>query len=127
MDLARRLGGNELYDCRSCAANPALFEQLGHDGPPTNYWRENLLSGEPLQRCPVRELLALRETDPRALTEFEQHVGTYWPAYKAGHLLVAGGIADQPARYVDMMHAIADVVERSDDKYLELTKPPEAD
>lgn len=74
----------------------------------------------------MRLLLDARERQPLLFAEFEDHTGTHWPAYKSGHLLVSGGIADQPARYVDVMHAIADVVARSDEKYFELTKP-EAD
>ena len=52
----------------------------------------------------------------------ERYMTTYWPAYRDGNLLVGGGIADQPARYVAMVHAIADLADRSDEKYLALQK-----
>lgn len=34
--------------------------------------------------------------------------------YKAGHLLVAGGLMDQPAKYVTAMHLIATTVSTAD-------------
>lgn len=119
MDLARRLGGTELYDCRSCAARPALYAALGHNGPPQQYWQENLLSDETLARCPVRDLL---EAPEHLTNEVARYVGTYYPAYRDGHLLVAGGIADQPARYLNMVRLIASLEAQAELKYDELTK-----
>jgi hypothetical protein len=36
-------------------------------------------------------------------------VDVLYPAYKDGHLLVAGGIADQPHHYLQMMGVIRDL------------------
>lgn len=123
MDLARRLGENdELYSCRACAKNPALYAQLGHDGPPQNFWRDNLFNGAPLRRCPVRDILEARERDQQLAEEFDRYTTHYYPAYQDGHLLVAGGIADQPARYLALIGALRDASERVAEKHLELTK-----
>lgn len=44
---------------------------------------------------------------PRWLvTEDSYHLLTLYGHYKAGHLLTAGGIADQPAFYIDTMRII---------------------
>jgi hypothetical protein len=77
--------------------------QLGHDGPPTSPWRENLLTDAPLTECPLRTLLRARDDTPELAAEFDRHLGTYYPLYRDGHLLVAGGVGDQPARYLDYM------------------------
>jgi hypothetical protein len=50
----------------------------------------------------------------------------YFPAYRGGHLLVDGGLAAQPARYVDMMQAIAGLVDAVEQKYVELTREQES-
>lgn len=80
---------------------------LGHDGPPTNYWRENVVTGETLARCPLRTLQLIEERDPALGREYARMVGEYFPHYQRGHLLEAGGLADQPARYVAWMRALA--------------------
>ena len=121
--MARRLGGKELYDCRECGKNPALLEQLGHDGPPTNYWRENLITDEPLKRCPLRDLLQAHDHNPELAAEVDRYVGIYMPAYRDGHLLVGGGIADQPVRYLEIIREIAQLDAAAEVKYHELTKP----
>jgi hypothetical protein len=96
--LGRRLGGVELYDCSSCALRPALYSILGHDGPPLGtMWKENLIDGKPLERCPVR---TLQLADGQLVSEINRHVNQYYPFYEDGHLPVAGGISDQPARTV---------------------------
>lgn len=117
--MGRRLGGKELYDCESCRIRPALYQMLGHDGPPTQYWKENLIDGKPLERCPVR---SLQLADPSLVAEINRHVNEYYPFYEDGHLLVAGGIADQPARTVTYMLEIKRVSQLVDLRHAELTQ-----
>lgn len=62
------------------------------------------MDGRPLQCCPVR---TLQLAPPALLQEVTRHLTEYYPLYEAGHLLVAGGVADQPARYLDYMREIA--------------------
>jgi hypothetical protein len=73
---------------------------LGHDGPPETYWRDNLITGKPLERCPVR---TLQLANPHLVSEIETHRTELWPLWEKGLLLSAGGIADQSARYMDLM------------------------
>lgn len=73
---------------------------LGHDGPPEAFWRDNLLTEKPLDRCPVR---TLQLADPQLVGEIETHRREIWPLWERGLLLSAGGIEDQSARYLDMM------------------------
>lgn len=95
---------------------------LGHDGPPTTYWRENLVDGKPLERCPVR---SLQLADESLVGEINRHVNEYFPFYEDGHLLVSGGIADQPARYLVYMGEIRHVWALVDAKYAELSEGDE--
>jgi hypothetical protein len=37
------------------------------------------------------------------MAEIDRYTESYYPAYRDGHLLVAGGLADQPARYVELV------------------------
>lgn len=68
------------------------------------YWKENLITGEPLARCPVRDILDA----PYALRkEVEQHLYEWFPLFEKNHLLFAGGVADQPAKYLAYMREIA--------------------
>jgi hypothetical protein len=98
--IARALAGRTYYDCAFCEQHPGMKAGLGHDGPPTLHWRDNLVTGEPLTRCPVR----MRQlADSALLAEVERHEETYHPLYTRGHLLEPGGIAQQPARWVDYM------------------------
>ena len=83
-----------------------MKSQLGHDGPPTAYWSENLLTGATLTECPLRTILRAWDTDPALAAEFDRYLGTYYPLYQDGHLLEAGGVSDQPARYLDYIVAI---------------------
>jgi hypothetical protein len=96
---------------------------LGHDGPPTSFWRENLLTGEPLHECPLRTWLRAFEDQPALAQELVRYTGTYFPAYEDGHLLEAGGLADQPARYLDGMIAIRDTKRAVQARYDELKTP----
>jgi hypothetical protein len=120
--LGRSLGGKELYDCESCAKRPALYAILGHDGPPTQYWKENLIDGKSLERCPLRSLLL---ADPQLVAEINRHVNEYYPFYQDGHLLVSGGISDQPARTVAYMLEIKRVWAMVDLRHAELTEGEE--
>jgi hypothetical protein len=99
---------------------------LGHDGPPRNYWRDNLVTGEPLTRCPLRTLQLARETDPALSAELDRHIDTYYPAYKAGHLLEDGGIGQQPARYIALVQRIDAIDTKTDERYREI-KQAESD
>lgn len=73
---------------------------LGHSAPPVAMWDENLVTGEQLAICPIRLLLDASEEDRRDAYAF-----TYedFPLFKRGHLLVEGGIAAQPARWLEAM------------------------
>jgi hypothetical protein len=99
-----------------------MYSMLGHDGPPTAFWRENLVTGKPLDRCPLRTLqLAAREHRELA-EEVQRYSQDYVPAFEAHHLLVAGGLADQPARYVEIVRRVREIDARTDERYLELTR-----
>jgi hypothetical protein len=121
--LARRLGGDVFYDCDSCKARPAMYEMLGHDKAPTAYWKENLVDGKKLERCPLR---SLQLADSSLVQEMSRHVNEYYPFYEDGHLLVAGGISDQPARTMAYMLEIRRLWNIVDEKYLQSLNPDEA-
>jgi hypothetical protein len=126
--LGRRLGGKDLYDCSKCEENPGLKRLLGHDGPPEGIFREHLLSGEPLKECPMRTLLRAHDESPAALQELNRYSDLYHPAYDDGHLLVSGGLADQPARYLDLIMALRISENQMQQKYDEVdAKNQEAD
>lgn len=114
--------GNDFYQCAKCAARPQLYEQLGHDGPPTFFWTENLIDDTPLERCPIRQLQLARAQLQAEVVAWRE---TDFPLYEKGHLLVEGGISAQPARWLAAMRFLEDLRGRQDAKYLELTKPPE--
>lgn len=65
-----------------------------------------------LTRCPVRDMLDVEEKTPKLWATFRQYVDVYHPLYERGFLLVAGGVEDQPAHYLDGMVHI-DMVERA--------------
>lgn len=92
---------------------------LGHDGPPTQFWKENLIDGKKLERCPLRQL---QLADPSLVAEINRHVHEYFPFYEDGHLLVAGGVSDQPARYLAYMGEIRQVWGMVDVRHAELTE-----
>lgn len=73
---------------------------LGHDGPPGGLWRNNMVTGEPLQRCPRRDELEAPEEMGREVSRMRLE---YYPLFRRGHLLRAGGLEDQPALYLDHM------------------------
>lgn len=47
----------------------------------------------------------------------------YHPHYARGHLLVAGGVLDQPARYLAFMAEIESMKKRVDDRFAAETDP----
>lgn len=125
MDLARAVAGADakVYDCATCTArgHQALF---GHDGPPLGLWRDNLVSGEPLQRCPMRDLLEWQDAGSPLLEELERHL-RYRRHYQQGVLLEAGGLAAQPARYIAWLDAIDDAAITAERRRQEITKNAE--
>lgn len=94
---------------------------LGHDGPPQSFWRENLLTGAPLAECPLRTMQRAQERNPQLAREIDAHL-RYYGAYDRGVLLVAGGISDQPARYLELMDLIDRQKAQTEAKHLELMR-----
>jgi hypothetical protein len=104
-----------------------MMVNLGHDGPPQTPWRENLITDDALAECPLRTLLRAKETDRRLTAEIERYDTLLFPAYEDGHLLVSGGLADQPARYVEMIRLFRETQALTQAKYDELTKPKDGE
>jgi hypothetical protein len=100
-----------------------MRQMLGHDAPPTNYWMENLLTGTPLTECPLRSVLRIAERDPALAAEIARHGDEYFPAFESGHLLIEGGVSDQPARYLAFMASLKSIRARQQARYDELTVP----
>jgi hypothetical protein len=98
------------------------MQVLGHDGPPTNLWRENLVTGQRLDRCPVRTVQLMQEQMPQLVSEANRYVDVLHPAYVDKHLLIAGGINDQPMRYLDYMGAIGDIKQTVTRRFREITR-----
>lgn len=96
---------------------------MGHDGPPTFFWSDNLVTGEPLARCPVRQLQLAPSALSREVTRWKDE---YFPHFRAGHLVVSGAISDQPARWLQAMRYLDHLRERQDTRYMELTRPSES-
>lgn len=98
---------------------------LGHDGPPRanpfSLWDENLLTGKRLTECPLRTILRAHESNPKLAREVDAHL-RYYGAYDRGVLLVAGGISDQPARYVELMDRIDQQKNLTEAKHLDLMR-----
>lgn len=93
------------------------MQMLGHDGPPTNVYTSNLLTDKRLDRCPVR---SLQLADAAVVGEVDRYVDIYYPAYEDKHLLVAGGLADQPARYVDLIQLVRRIDRETESKFHEI-------
>lgn len=97
-----------------------MYEQLGHDGPATFPWTENYITGKPIERCPIRQLqLAPAELREEVL----RWRGVYFATYRQGHLLVSGGIADQPARWLEAMQYLDELVSRSEQRFTAIKYP----
>lgn len=99
---------------------------LGHDGPPTNLWTENLLTGQPLAECPVRTILRAHEDHPELAREVNARLRDY-PRYERGVMYVAGGSADQPARYLAFMDLIDAQKNATEAKHFELMRKGDGD
>jgi len=63
-------------------------------------WDRNLITDEPLARCPIRLLLDAAPWDREAAYRLAY---VEYPLFQGGHLLVAGAINDQPAVWLDAM------------------------
>lgn len=92
---------------------------LGHDGPPTGGWKENLISGEQLQLCPLRSIQLAR---PDVMDELEFYRLEIYPGWEKGMLLRSGGLEEQPARYLAFMREMDDASARVELKYWEIRK-----
>lgn len=88
-----------------------MYAILGHDGPPEGMWRNNLVTDQPLARCPIRDL---QLADERTAREVERMRSLYHPLWRQGRLLIDGGIADQPAAWLEAMQYLDALEERSD-------------
>lgn len=120
--MARSLSGEEFYNCAACEKAPYKLEQLGHDGAPQGAWDLNLLTDVPLTRCPVR-LLQLARPELRA--EVLRWKDQYYPLFRKGKLLVPGGIAAQPARWLDAMLFLESIEKRQETKFVEIRREEE--
>lgn len=74
---------------------------LGHDGPPSGLWDKNLVTGEPLGRCPRR--LLLEEDGSRELREVAHYRDEIFPLWQRNLLYFPGSVGEQPARYIAFM------------------------
>ena len=94
-----------------------MYAQLGHDGPPTFPWTENLLTGTPLPLCPLRQL---QLADPDLREEVLRWKGVHFPLFLKGHLLVSGGISEQPSRWLDAMLFLEQLEHQQEAKLIEI-------
>lgn len=99
---------------------------LGHDNTPMAFWRENLITGAPLERCPVRTIQLARASAGSVAVEVDRYADTYYPAYKDGHLLTRGAVADQPARYLEMIGLIRSIDMKVENKMLAIAREQNA-
>lgn len=63
-------------------------------------WDENLITGERLALCPIKQLL---DADPVTRAEVYELAYVQYPLFNAGHLFVRGAISDQPAWWLEAM------------------------
>ena len=117
--MARSLSGDEFYNCEACEKAPYKLEQLGHDGEPQGAWDLNLLTDVPIPRCPVR-LLQLAK--PELRREILRWKDQYYPLFRKGQLLVPGGIAAQPARWLEAMLFLESIEKRQETKFVEIRR-----
>lgn len=106
--------------CARCDENPAFKIFLGHDGPPTNWYFENLLTGERLTECPLRTILRRSEEQPILAREVDEAIDHITDKYWRRFLLVAGGKADQPARWNDIVTMVGRVRAATEAKDIKL-------
>lgn len=97
-----------------------MRHSLGHDGPPVGIYTRNLLTDEPLTRCPLRQLQL--DPDQGGVRELFTHRETLHPLYRRGVLLAGPSLADQPARYVAWMQEFDALDARSELRRLEVEK-----
>lgn len=55
-----------------------------------------------------------------------RHRDEYYPLFKKGHLLEEGGIADQPARSMDLLRTWEALEQRSESRLREILHPKDA-
>lgn len=65
--------------------------------------------------------LARERRDPIA-AEVDRYTDVYYPAYQDGFLLEGVGIANQPARYVEMIGEVREMEARIESKMLDRLK-----
>jgi hypothetical protein len=97
-----------------------FYQVLGHDEKPYGMWTHNLATGEELQRCPMRDLL---EADEQVLREVNTHRTELYPLFRKGHLLNAGGLADQSARYLSFMRYCDRTADAVEDRVIKAQMP----
>ena len=115
----------DLYNCATCS--PAARRSLGHDGPPTQWWRDNLLTGEPLAECPLRSILRAHEATPALAREVDRAIARDHPDYQNGILPALGGADDQPARRMELIRMVERVHRETESRYLELLEQREGE
>lgn len=96
---------------------------LGHDGPPRQYWRENLVTGEPLERCPMRTIQLLGESDPSLVAEVEGVRTQLYPLFRRGYLPRSGGVEDQAARTLALLVMLDEMKQLAQVKAEQLMTP----
>jgi len=93
----------EAFPCESCNC------ENGDAG----FYRWQII-GEPVFTDETgRPSNATRTCPRRLVTDYSTYLIGFYSHYKAGHLLVAGGISDQPALYLDAMQLIDGAVEQA--------------
>ena len=97
--------------------------QLGcGDQAATFPWADNLLTGKPIGACPLKQL---QTAPPELRAEVLRWKNVHYPLYIKGHLLVDGGIAAQPARWIEAMLYLEDLAKQQDHKLAEITRAQE--
>lgn len=54
--------------------------------------------------------------------EAARYADVYFPAYRDGHLLTRGGLADQPARYLAIVGVVREMDARVQQRLLEIER-----
>lgn len=75
----------------------------------------------------MRTIQLAHESRAPIAAELHRYTTTYYPAYQDGHLLVRGGIGDQPARYLAIIGAIRDMNATMDAKDNDITQANESE
>lgn len=94
-----------------------MYEQLGHYGPATFPWTDSYITGEPIERCPIRQLQLA--ADPLR-AEVHRWKNVHFPLFTKGRLLVDGEIDDQPARWLSAMLYLEQLDARMERKHTEI-------